>query len=62
VTAAADLVRRLNAAFNSTDLKRLLTLVTDDIDWPDGPAMPGAAGRRGDSVSVFKFLLERTDP
>jgi ketosteroid isomerase-like protein len=30
VTAAADLVRRLSAAFNSRDAERLLTLVTDD--------------------------------
>jgi ketosteroid isomerase-like protein len=31
-------VRRLYAAFNSRDVERLLTLVTDDVDWPDGPA------------------------
>jgi hypothetical protein len=38
VTATADLVRRPSAAFNSRDVERLLTLVTDDVDWPDGPA------------------------
>ena len=38
MTGTADLVRRLYAAFNSRDVERLLTLVTDHVDWPDGPA------------------------
>src|SRR5262249_2231129 len=37
VTETADLVRRLYAAF-SQDVEPLLTLVTADVDWPDGPA------------------------
>ena len=38
MTGTAGLVRRLYAAFTSRDVERLLTLVTDDVDWPDGPA------------------------
>ena len=38
MTATADRVRRLYAAFNSREVERLLTLVTDYVDWPDGPA------------------------
>jgi hypothetical protein len=42
VTETAGLVR-LYAAFNSRDVERLLTLVTDDVDWPDG--RPGCTAR-----------------
>jgi ketosteroid isomerase-like protein len=38
VTGTADLVRRLYAAYNGRDVERLLTLVTDDVNWPDGLA------------------------
>jgi ketosteroid isomerase-like protein len=38
VTGTAELVRRLYAAFNSRDDERLLALLTDDVDWPDGAA------------------------
>jgi hypothetical protein len=38
VTGTADLVRRLYAAFNRRDAERLLILVTDHVDRPDGPA------------------------
>jgi nuclear transport factor 2 (NTF2) superfamily protein len=31
-------VRQLYAAFNSRNVERLLTLVTDDVHWPAGPA------------------------
>jgi SnoaL-like protein len=41
-------VRRLYAAFNRRDAERLLTLVTDHVDWPDGPArMHGEDAARG---------------
>ena len=38
MTGTADLVRRMYAAYNSRDAEGLLALVTDDVDWPDGPA------------------------
>jgi ketosteroid isomerase-like protein len=38
VSATEDLVRRMYAAYNSRDAAGLLALVTDDVDWPDGPA------------------------
>lgn len=38
MTATADLVRRFYAAFNSRDFEPLLTLATDDVNWPDRPA------------------------
>lgn len=33
----ADLVRQLYSAYNSRDAAALLALLTDDVDWPDGP-------------------------
>ncbi|WP_051799941.1 nuclear transport factor 2 family protein [Catenuloplanes japonicus] len=33
----AGLVRRMYAAYNERDAERLLAMVTDDVDWPDGP-------------------------
>lgn len=35
---AAEDLGGLYAAFNSRDVERLLTLVTDDVALPDGPA------------------------
>src|SRR5262249_48581412 len=46
VTGTADLVRRLYAAFTSRDVERLLTLVTEHVDWPDGPARMHGQGCR----------------
>ena len=37
MTATADLVRRLYDAYNGRDADGLLALLTDDVDWPDGP-------------------------
>ncbi|AGZ42888.1 nuclear transport factor 2 family protein [Actinoplanes friuliensis] len=38
MTGTADLVRRMYAAYNNQNAEELLTLLTDDVDWPDGPA------------------------
>ena len=50
-------MRRLYAAF-SQDVEPLLTLVTDDVDWPDGPArMHGKDAARDDwSLAVFPMF------
>jgi ketosteroid isomerase-like protein len=33
----AELVRRMYAAYNGRDAESLLALLTEDVDWPDGP-------------------------
>ena len=44
-------MRRLYAAFSRRDAECLLTLVTDHVDWPDGPAqMRGKDAARDDWV------------
>lgn len=37
MTGTVDLVGRLYAAYNRRDAEGLLALLTDDVDWPDGP-------------------------
>jgi hypothetical protein len=56
-------VRRLYAAFNSRDVERLLTLVTDDVDWPDGPArMRGKDAARDYWVRQWSRVRTHDEP